>query len=68
MKELELLLEEDPRCSGGYEFLHYKECQDLKFGDTVLKRLQQIESQTTKNVLSQARSAEVVIDSVKKNL
>ena len=66
MKELERLLKEDLRCVEGYEFLHYKESEDLKFSDTVLEKLKHIERQTT--AVPQTKKAEVVIDSLKKNL
>ena len=71
MKELKKLLDEDPACLGKYEFLHYKESEDLNFSDVVLQRLKALEAQdTTKpcsaNFTDISEHAQIADDSVKK--
>ena len=44
MKELKNLLDEDPGCVGKYEFLHYKESEDLNFSEVILQTLKKMEN------------------------
>ena len=45
MKELKNLLDEDPGCVGKYEFLHYKESEDLNFSEEILRKLKKVKAQ-----------------------
>lgn len=72
MEELRRLLDEDPGCVGKYEFLHYKESDDLNFSEVVLKGLKKVEAQDSvkpcfANTENISDHAEIVEDAVKKN-
>ena len=72
MKELRRLLDEDPKCVGKYEIVHYKESDSLKFSDMVLTKLKNIESQSATSTVVPNRdlpavSPIVVEDGLKKN-
>ena len=71
MNELKKLLDEDPACVGKYEFLHYKESEDLNFSDVVLQRLKALEAQDTVKSRSEnfkhiSELAQIAEDSAKK--
>ena len=70
MKELRRLLEEDVKCYGKYEFLHYKESDSLDFNQTVLKKLKEIERETSQTMMTdyaRDQMPEIVEDSDKKH-
>ena len=71
MKELKRLLDEDPACVGKYEFLHYKESEDLNFSEVILQTLKKVAAQEraqpcSANIENISAHAEIVEDSVKK--
>ena len=72
MKELKKLLDEDPACVGRYEFLHYKESEDLNFSELILRRLKKLEAQDKgkpcfSNIENISAHAEIFEDSLKKS-
>ena len=70
MKELKNLLDEDPNCVGKYEFLHYKESEDLNFSEEILWKLKKVKAQDKSSfsyIENISAHAEIVEDSVKKH-